>query len=225
MKKFSNIEEKQKVSQEQKPKLNKLVDYLIKENLQVVYNGDVDEAISKKLTIDGSDIFVENLKSLIENNKTKTEKNILENLKYKYGQYDQKMINEEIKLESSKLHDIINPLPQDIFYNDDYTISENILTLKSLNNIPTDYMDHINLDNSNKYFENGNTINVKYSDNKWNIIFEKNNIYGTSVDSDTEKTKLFLYENKEFISDFLKATTELVGTKNLLLDKNFINLI
>jgi len=58
MKKFSNIEQKENILKEQKPTINKLVEKFIKDNLQVAYNGDIDEAITKKLTIEGSDNLI-----------------------------------------------------------------------------------------------------------------------------------------------------------------------
>lgn len=225
MKKFSNVDEKNKVLTEQKPKINKLVDFLIKENLQVTYDGDVDEAITKKLTISGSDELVEKLNLLIEKSKIETETYLSETLKYRFGnQYDQKTLNEEIKLENSKIYSDIISLPQDIFSSEDYEqIQEDTIVLKSLNNIPTDYMDFINLKNATKYFENENNITLKFSNN-WELNFKDNGSYGTPIDSQKDKYAKFISENNEFIADFLRATTELIGSKNVLLNKNLINI-
>ena len=223
MKKFSNIEEKQKVLKEQKPKMNKLVDYMIRENLQVTYNGDLDEAINKKFTIDGSDELVEKLQSVIEKYKMSMELTLTESLKYKYGnQFDQKSINKEIK-ESSNIYLNIIPLPHDIFSNEDYEqIHEDTIVLKSLNNIPTDYMDYVNYSHASKYFENGNNVKMRYTNEGWELNFENSDNYGTSIDSNTDKFKKFIGENKEFVADFLRATSELIGSQNLLLNKNLI---
>ncbi len=225
MKKFSNVDEKNKVLTEQKPKINKLVDFLIKENVQVTYDGDVDEAITKKLTISGSDELVEKLNSLIEKSKTETETYLSETLKYRFGnQYDQKSLNEEIKLENSKIYSDVIPLPQDIFSTEDFEqIQEDTIILKSLNNIPTDYMDFVNLSNATKYFENGNSVKLKFS-GSWELNFTDNGSYGTIIDSKSDKYSKFLSENKDFVADFLRATTELIGTKNVLLNKEFINI-
>ena len=67
MKKFSNINKKEQVLKEEKPKLTKLVDHLIKENLNVAYNGDVEEAITKNFSIDGSVQLTEKLEEIIKN--------------------------------------------------------------------------------------------------------------------------------------------------------------
>jgi hypothetical protein len=226
MKKFSNIDEKKLVLTEQKPKINKLIEHIIKENLQVVYSGDYNEILSTNLNVVGSDVLVEKLNLLIENYKQTTEKLITEKLKYKYGnQLDQNSINNKINENLSKIYDNITPLPQDIFSATDYKLNENTITLNSLKNIPTDYMDYINHNNAIKYFENGNNIKLKYSNNSWELNFENNSQYGTSIDSSENKYKNFISENKEFVADFLSATQNLIGTKNLLLNKYLISQI
>jgi len=226
MKKFSNIDEKKLVLTEQKPKINRLVDHLIKENIQVTYSGDVDEALTKKLTVEGSDKLVEKLNTIIENYKTATELSVRENLKYKYGsQLDQKSINQEIKESVSNIYVNVTPFPQDIFSAEDYELNEDTITLRSLKNMPTDYMDYINYNVASKYFENGNNVKMRYSNGSWELYFENNGKYGTTIDSKEDKYKKFIGENKEFVADFLRATSELVGTKNILLEKKLINIL
>lgn len=223
MKKFSNIEEKKHVLSEQKSKINKLVEHLIKENLQVTYNGDVDEAITKKLTIDGSDELVEKLNSMIDNYVNITEKNTLTNLKYKYSsQLDQNAINKEIKESISNIYVNVTPFPQDIFSEEDYELNEDTVILRSLNNIPTDYMDYVNYNNATKYFESGNNINLRYNNGSWELNFIKNGKYGTPINSDDDNYKSFITENNEFVADFLRATKELIGTQNILIDEKLI---
>lgn len=224
MKKFSNIDEKKSVLSIQKPKINKLVDHLIKENLQVTYNGDVDEAITKKLTIEGSYDLVEKLKSIIDNYVNDTKEKTIKNLKYKYGnQLDQNSINNEINESISNIYVNVTPFPQDVFSDEDYELDEDTIILKSLNNIPTDYMDYINYNLSVKYFESGNNIKIRYSNGSWELNFVKNGEYGTPIDSDSDIYKQFINENNEFIADFLRATKELIGSQNLLLDKKLIS--
>lgn len=220
MKRFSNIVEKAKIQSEQKPKLNNLVDYLVKENLQVSYTGDVDDIVTNKFTIDGTDDLVEKLNAYIDTCKQKTENNILENIKYTQAQYiEQSVINEQIKLETAKIYPDMIPFPHDIFSSDDYDkIQENTIKLKSLKNIPTSYMDFINIDFANKYFKSGNQIKLKYS-NGWELVFESTDNYGTPIDDINVKYKLFLTENKDFVADFLTATTDLIGRKNVKIEK------
>jgi len=227
MKKFSNINEKEKVLKEQKQKINKLVEHLVKENLQVTYNGDVDEAITKKFTIDGSDNLTEKLEQIIEKHKFEIEEKLNETLKYKYGsQFDQKNINKEIKLLEDSLYLNVTPFPQDVFSQEDYDqIHENTIVLRSLNNIPTDYMDYVNFNNAQKYFESGNNVKMRYSNGSWELNFEDNGQYGTTIDAKEDKYKKFLSENKEFVADFLRATSDLVGTQNLLLNKFLVSQI
>jgi len=227
MKKFSNIDEKQKVLTEQKPKINKLVDFLVRENLQVTYNGDVDEAITKKLSVDGTDQLVEKLNQLIEKSKQEVETLLPESLKYNFGsQYDQKSLNQMISETAGNLYLNIIPLPHDIFSQEDYEQTyEDTIVLKSLNNIPSDFMDYINYNQASKYFENGNNVKMRYTNEGWELNFENNFNYGTTIDSNNDKYKKFLSENKDFVADFLRATTDLIGSQNILLDKNLVSQI
>lgn len=225
MKKFSNLEEK-KALIEKKPQINRLVEHLVKENLQVVYNGDVEEAIKVKMSIDGSNELTEKLNQIIENHIKETEIIIKEQLKYKYGnQFDQNEINQVIKESISNIHLNVNPFPQDIFSPEDYELNEDVVVLRTLNNIPSDYMDYVNYNNSSKYFESGNQVKMRYEDGCWSISFEDNKSYGTTIDSKSDKYKKFISENKEFVADFIRATSELIGTQNLLLDNILVSQI
>jgi len=227
MKKFSNIEQKESILKEQKPTINKLVEKLVKDNLQVAYNGDVDEAITKKLTIEGSDNLSEMLSDFIHKMECENESKILESLKYKFGnQYNQKEIDKMIECCASNLHLNIIPSPFDIFSSEDYEqVHEDTIILRSLNNIPTNYLDYVNYQNATKYFENGNQIKLRYAGPGlgWELYFENNGEYGTTIDGKEDKYKKFISENKEFVADFLRATNDLIGTQNIKLDKNFIN--
>jgi len=227
MKKFSNINKKEEVLKEQKPKINKLVEHLVKENLQVTYNGDVEEAITKKFSIVGSDDLAEKLEEIIENHKNSNGQELTESLKYKYGsQLDQKNINKDIKLLEDSIYLNVTPFPQDVFSNEDYDqIHEDTIVLRSLNNIPTDYMDYVNYSNAKKYFESGNNIKMRYNSGSWELNFENNGQYGTTIDSKEDKYKKFITENRDFVADFLRATSDLVGTQNLLLNKFLVSQI
>lgn len=231
MKKFSNIDEKTNILKEQKSKINKLVDILIRENLHVSYDGDLGNDITKKFTIEGSDNLVNKLNDLIERHVTESNDVLIESIKYKYGnQLDQIGINKEIKLLENYLHIDIIPSPYDIFSLEDAmneSMSDDMLVLKSLNNIPTDYMDYVNLQESKKFFENGNTIRLRYAGpmNGWELNFECNyNNYGTSIESKDDKYKHFLIENKQFIANFLEATSTLIGASFLSLNKSFVQI-
>jgi len=225
MKKFSNLEEK-KVLVEQKPQINRLVEHLVKENLQVVYDGDVDEALKMKLSINGYNELTGKLNQIIENHKDATEELVKEQLKYKYGnQFDQNLINQEIKESMSNIYLNTNPFPQDIFSPEDYELNEDMVVLRTLNNIPSDYMDYVNYNNSSKYFESGNSVKMRYDDGCWSLSFEDNKSYGTTIDSKTDKYRKFIRENKEFVADFISATSELIGSQNLLLDTILVSQI
>jgi len=225
MKKFSNIEQKEKMLSEQKPKFNKIVDKLISENLQVTYNGNLEEMLNKKFDIIGSDKLVEGINDIIENYKSKMSADLFESLKYKYGKsLDQKFVNEEIKNITKNLYSNIATLPHDIFSDKDYIqLKENTIELKSMNNIPTDYMDFININEANKFFENSNIIKIKSINKSWEVVFENSNNYGISTNDKYDKYQLFLKENKEFIASFISATCELIGNVNILLERRLVN--
>lgn len=228
MKKFSNIDEKEQVIKEQKPKINKLVEYLSRENLQVAYNGDADEAITKKLTIDGFDNLTEKLNDFIHKMECENESKILESLKYKFGnQHDQKELNRMIECCASNLYLDIVPSPFDIFSSEDYEqVHEDTILLRSLNNMPSDYLDYVNYQNANKFFESG-MVKLRYAGPGlgWELFFENKGEYGTVIDSNNDKYKKFLSENKDFVADFLRATKELIGTQNMKLENILISQI
>ena len=226
MKKFSNIDKKEEVLKVEKPKMNRLVDYLIRENLQVTYNGDLDEIINKELSIEGSSELVEKLSELIKKYNDETNETLKESLKYKFGsQFDQKTINKEIKLLEDTLYVDVVPSPYDIFSSEDYNpIHEDTIVLQSLNNMPSDYMDFVKYENAKKYFENGE-IKLRYAGPGvgWELYFENKGEYGTPIDSESDKYKKFITENKDFVADFLRATNNLIGSQNLLLDKVLVS--
>lgn len=224
MKKFSNIEQKETIIKQQKTKYDKVVEKLVSEKLQPVYNGNLEEILNKNITVEGVDIFIEGLVKIIEEQKDELKNKLFHNLKYKYGQYlDQKSLNEEIKITLKNLHDGIIVEPSDVFCNEDYNIVGEKLILNSMSNIPVDFMDYVTETQINKYFTNGNSIIISNSGN-WNIIFENSNNYGTIVNDNRDKYKLFISENKEFIADFLNGVSNLIGNKNILLEKRFVGL-
>ncbi|NPV13291.1 MAG: hypothetical protein HPY57_16140 [Ignavibacteria bacterium] len=227
MKKFSNINEKEKVVSVQKPKLNKTVEYFVKENIHIVYDGDADDIIGKKLTIEGTDELSEKLNILIEKLKDETIEQLSEIMKYNFGnQHDQKSIDKMIECYASNLHLNIIPSPFDVFSNEDYEqINDDTIVLKSLNNMPSDYLDYVNYQNAIKYFESGNLIRLRYAGPNigWELYFENNGEYGTIIDGKEDKYKKFITENKEFVADFLRATKDLIGSQHLLLDKILVS--
>ena len=80
------------------------------------------------------------------------------------------------------------------------------------------YRDYLKEDDIQRFFENNNKISIKNlgSTKGWEILFDPNlNDY---IGTTNEKWRSFILENKEFIADFLKATTELIGIEKSLID-------
>lgn len=226
MKKFSN----QDIERKTTTKLTKAINRLIKEKVHISYNGDIDTLVGKKLTIEGLDTLEEKMRVLIQNYKKEEETILLERLKYRYGSYiDQNEINQQLEYlkewQGSNVEaDLLRP--EDIFSAEDYDkITDDTILIKSLNNFPLDYMDYLNRNSVDKYFENGNTVKIMHihANDGWSINFEPEfSKYGTDIDSDSAKYSNFLKENKEFISDFIDATVSLIGAQNLKLNQKLI---
>jgi len=223
MQKFSNMEEKEQLKLVN-PKINKLVEKLISLNLSVSYSGDSNDIIGKNIKIDGIDNLVEKLESLKEWTIVDGMNKLTEKLKYSGIINDQETINKEIELLKESKHDSIIFSPEDIFEASDYKKSNKMFVFESMKSIPIDYMSRINLLETDDYFSKGNKITIIYEGiNKgWNVAFNSNDTYGTSVDDEETKYDYFVKENSEFIADFVAATTELIGAKKLTLEKRLI---
>lgn len=222
MKKFSNLDNKSKHIEINKPKISKMVEKLIKKTLTVAYSGNSDEILDKKLSIDGIEKFVEKLTLLIDTNKENIKKLTIESLKYQNIKHDQISINQRIDFLKEQINDTIILSPEDIFSEDDYTIENKNIILKSLNNIPIDYLNHVNIMESERYFKD-NTVLIRESNKGWSLSFINSDKYGIVIDTENDKYAKFIKENSKFIADFILATTNLIGNKNLLLDKKLTN--
>lgn len=225
MKKFSNLDKKEKILSVQKPKINNIIENIVLENTHVVYNGDVDDVIDKKMSIEGIDEFVNKIKDLLEELKEKSIEQLSNELIKKLGNsHNQKIIVDIIKQLKKDLYTTKIPSPFEIFSENDYYIaSEDTIVLKYLNEIPFEYLDYLNSKEVKDYFEDGNFIKIKFLgyDIGWEVSFVSKVDFGTPIDDEEEKFKKFLTSNKNFIADFLKATKDLVGSKHLILDKKF----
>lgn len=226
MKKFSSHEiktEKTSIS----PKRNELIKLLVKENIDVLYDGDENDIFDKQINIQGQEELIEKINSFIAEEKEKYGKILTENLKYQYGLYvNHVQINGQIKILENSINDFLIASPIDIFSNEDYTLEGKKIIFNKLDNIPVDYLDYLNMANVNKFFEESNKLAIEYvnPNESWTILFTPNlDNYGTSVDETDEKYKLFIKENKEFIADFLEATNNLIGSKNIKIDGRLLN--
>lgn len=200
MKKFSNQDNKEKILKTIEPKNDELIKKLVNENINISYCGDDCEISNKELKVIGVTELIQKVNdyiSTIKDNETNVLKESL-----KYMQYiDESEIDNKIKILEGMYPNMI-PTPADIFSSEDYEISSDGIILRTLNNIPLDFMDYINLDESSNYFDD-NYIKIRYFD-KWEITFETK-----------EDKKKVLKDNKFFIADFIDATRNLVGAANL----------
>jgi len=223
MKKFTNIEKIEELK-EINPKINKLVEKLAALNLSVSYSGDSNDIIGKNINIYGVDKLVESLNNIIKKSNDGTTVKLTETLKYSSMINNHEMINNEISRLNEQKHADIIYSPEDIFESNDYKKSEKLFILESLNTIPVDYLAKLNNIESQDYFSNGNKVSIIYEGiNKgWNVSFISNNNYGVATDDESDKYGKFIKENADFIADFISATSNLIGAKNLKLENKLI---
>lgn len=224
MKKFSNQEIKKEIKIIS-PKIDKIIDILINENINIQYNGDEKEIDNKNLSIDGIEILKEKLNEFIDVEVEKAKTQLNESIKYNFNYVDQNLMNEKIKLLEDTIYNNVIPTPEDIFSYEDYELGQDDIKLTTLNNMPNNYLDFINNENAYKYFNEGNSIKIRFQDG-WNLYFEPNyKEFGTNIDDKNTKYKKFVESNNDFIGDFLKATSNLIGADNLMIDSLLISTI
>ena len=213
MKKFSNLEvsESIKVS-----KLEKSINTAIN-NLNIKIIGESFE--DKKLNLVGQSDLLSEILKLVEEEKANESFLVKENLKIQsYNHIDQNAINNKLE-RLLEMYDelVLAPAPTDIFNMEDYDLQGDTIELTSLNSIPEDYLDFLNESEIESYFEDGNKIRIMYSDNGWHLFFVP------ELSNYANLYKNFIMSNKDFITDFIKATVKLVGSKNLIFDKELLN--
>ena len=223
MKKFTNLEEIEELKQVN-PKINKLVEKLVSLNLSVSYSGDANDIIGKETNINGIDELVEKLELLIEWNNLDGMGKLAEQLKYSPIKNDHTAINKQIEMLRESKHDTFIFSPEDIFDSNDYKKSNKLFVLETMKSIPLDYLHKLNKMEVYNYFSSGNKVSIIYEgiDKGWNVSFNSSEVYGTLTDDEKTKYDYFIRENKDFIADFVEATSDLIGTKNLKLENRLI---
>jgi hypothetical protein len=227
MKKFSNIPVKEKIVK--KSNTDTVLEKAIS-NLELKINSDADNYINKKLEISGKNVLIEKLKSLIIKTKKETRENLFESVKKNSIHFvDVNSINEKISTITNNIYKLeALPNPEDVFSSDDYTVENNNIILNKLEKMPENYyLDYINKEVSNKYFESGNGIKIS-GEQVWKLDFVPADSYSydkTGMLLTSPDYKRFIVENKEFIGDFIKSTQMLVGSKNLQLDYQLLNFL
>jgi hypothetical protein len=221
MKKFSNQNIKEELLKTQLPKLNQTILNAIEDNIMLSSNNEN----MNNVEILGKDELVEKIINFIEE-KRKEKKIILqETLKYKYvNNINLPEINEHIN-NLSKLCVEVTPAPEDIFNREDYIKENDSIILEKINNIPLSYIDFINNQNAKDYINEGNKIKIEKLKNGWGLQFIPNIInYGTELDNYMARYEKFIKENKDFISDFIDASVQIVGKDKIKLENKLINI-
>jgi len=223
MKKFTNIEEIRELK-EVNPKINKLVEKLVSLNLSVSYSGDANDIIGKNIKIDGVNKLVENLELLIESNNSEGVNKLSEQLKYSTIINNQEAINNQIEMLKESKHDTIIFSPEDIFESSDYTKSNKLFVFESMNSIPLDFLHKVNKRETTDYFSDGNKLSIIYEgvDKGWILSFQSSDSYGTLTDDSKTRYDYFVRENADFIADFVSATSEFIGSKNLKIENKLL---
>lgn len=212
MKRFSNLTQIEKIEKTKKPIIEKSIEKILKETLTVNIKGE--EFVGKNITISGQENFISEMENLIEESK-------LNLITESFNMFDQVLLNTTLE-KLYEMYDAISlvPNPEDIFSSEDYEIKNDTMILTSLENMPEDFLNFVNKDLAGHYFDVGNTIRITYTDdNTWRLFFipqlaEYNNDY-----------LFFIKDNKEFISDFIKSVQNLIGSKNLILDRKLLSSI
>lgn len=185
-----------------------------------------EDLTTSDLVPEGKDELVDALVQLVEDEKSYKVKKVTESLKSKFGNYiDQNYINQTIKKLNEEYVDLnIIPNPKDIFSSEDYTSSDvaiEEIVLDSLDEMPSVYLDYINLQSSNYYFSEGHYIIIRYVSptDGWELSFGGNmEEYGTSITSPSEKRNMFIESHGDFIKSFYEATVALIGESAIMLD-------
>ena len=198
--------------EKKQPLLNKALSNLISENI----------SIKGEDTLEGKDKLIQNFQSFLTQERETNKTRVLENIKSKSFQninfFD---INNRIDLLSESVEQMeIIPSVEDIFAAEDFSKTNENFTFGKLTQIPSEkFSEYMNENAINSYFEDGNQIIIK-ENNGWEIYFEPNlNRY---IGSNNEKWNSFILENKNFIADFIKSSSELIGPKNLRIDSRII---
>jgi hypothetical protein len=217
MKKFSSISQKDKIG-EQPSTLQKTIEKLIKECILVKIENEPN--LNLDYSLQGKEELLESVITFIENTKKKVSEITLEKNKQLNAHYINLFeLNQHISCLQKELekYEVI-PSPEDIFASEDYQIIGESMVLENISKIPLDhYVDYLKDDNIHNFFEK-HKIKIKDlgSEKGWEILFDPNleDYIGTM----TEKWRSFVLENRDFIADFLKATTNLVGVEKTLID-------
>ena len=201
---------------------------VLKEKRQPLLNKELSNMIDENISIKGEDILegkdklIQDFQSFLTQEKEFTKIKVLENVKSRSFQninfFD---INNRIESLTESVEQLeVIPSVEDIFAAEDFTKANEGYLFSKLTQIPADsFGDYMNENAIISYFEDGNQIIIK--ENKgWELYFEPN--FNKYIGTTNEKWRSFTFENKNFISDFIKSTTDLIGIKNMKIDSRII---
>ena len=196
------------LKEKRQPLLNKALNNLINEHI----------SIKGEDTLEGKDKLTQDFQDFLKQEKETTKTRVLENVKSKSFQninfFD---INNRIDTLSESVEELeVIPSVEDIFAAEDFSKTDKGYSFSKMTQIPAEsFGDYMNENAIVSYFEDGNQIIIK-EEKGWEIYFEPNlNQY---IGSTNEKWRSFILENKNFITDFIKSASELIGVKNLRVD-------
>ena len=209
MKKFSNLNEVEQI--EKVSSLEKNIKKILKETLNVTLTNE--KYVGQTIKIEGQDEFATEIFNLI-----KESCNIqYDHLTTERLMHDQVLLNSNL----NRLYELYKKMnattpPDEIFNSEDYVFENEIYTIKKLDKMPVDFLDFVNKEDSDKYFEHKNSINIKFENNKWRVSFVPNlNEYNNDYLD-------FVKSNKNFMADFIKSAEKLVLLENLIIDQKLI---
>ena len=138
--------------------------------------------------------------------------------------FDVNKINEAMFFVNNRMDSLVTiPSANQVFDTSDYSKENDEIVLNKLEKMPEKYLDYLNKEVSNRFFDNGNFIKISES---WKLDFVPANNYSFDKSGGAITTldyKRFMLENKEFIADFIKATQMLIGSKNLKFNNQLLN--
>lgn len=196
------------LKEKRQPLLNKALNNLINEHI----------SIKGEDTLEGKDKLTQDFQDFLKQEKETTKTRTLKGVKSKSFQninfFD---INNRIDTLSESVEQLeVIPSVEDIFAAEDFSKTDKGYSFSKMTQIPAEsFGDYMNENAIVSYFEDGNQIIIK-EEKGWEIYFEPNlNQY---IGSTNEKWRSFILENKNFITDFIKSASELIGVKNIRID-------
>ena len=218
MKKFSNLDKKEKYTKKYPSQLRKTLGRLIEENIIFQYQKEPSD-----LNVD-KEKLINNLENYIKEHLNEQSELLLETSKHNSIHiYSLPVLNTMVDNLYDELDSLnILPEPKEVFNEDDFIIKEESIQLNNLKNIPEDnFLDNLSERDIIDYFSNENKVIIDKLDKVWRINFKPSKKYmfeSTGISKNELDYKRFIKENKNFISDFVKSCQMTVGKNKLQIE-------